>query len=74
MRAIDTSILESVCALLKPFNEATIVMSTESSSSVSLVRPLLKQLMASCDNKGADNMPASLRELRQRIYNDLELR
>ena len=74
IRLIDTELCGQLCKQLKPSKEVTVVMSTETSSSISLVRPLLKQLMSLCNNSGADEMAASLHELRQTIFNDLDTR
>ena len=74
MRAIDIELIESLRDLLKPFKDVTVVMSSESSSSISLIRPLIKQLMENCDNSKVEEMPAPLHEMRQTIYNDLETR
>jgi hypothetical protein len=74
VRAIDTEIVEALCTLLKPYKDVTMVMSTESSSSISLIRPLLKQLMALCDNTAAPEMAPAIHEMRQTLYNDLEAR
>lgn len=66
--------METLRDLLKPFKEATVVMSTETSSSISLIRPLMKKLLSLCNNHGVGEMPAALHEMRQIMYNDLEAR
>ena len=72
MREIDTQVVEELSLILKPFKDCTMVMSTESSSSVSLIRPLLKKLMCHC--RDGNTSVASLHELKETIYNDLDKR
>lgn len=74
-RDVDLEFIKMLCQILKPFKEATVIMSTESSASISLVRPLLHQLMAHCQAQSASmhSQPA-LHELCETIKNDLESR
>lgn len=66
------SVVEELSKFLKPFKDSTAVMSTEKSSSVSLIRPLMKQLMNHC--RQGDASIACIHELRETIYNDLDKR
>ena len=76
LRGVETEILELLCDLLKLFKEVTVVMSTESSSSISLIRPLQKQLMELCDNSKIPpgTFPPAIHDMRQTLFNDLERR
>lgn len=71
---IDIRVMEVLRNLLRPFKDATVVMSTESSSSISLIRPLMKQLMRQCDNTGVEGLAPSIHQVRQIIFNDMETR
>ena len=65
-------IVEELCKILKPFQECTKSISTESSNLISLVRPLLTHMMSEC-RSGISSNP-SIHELKVTIRNDLEKR
>ena len=72
---MDPVCIEAVAEILKPFKEATTIMSTETSSSISLIRPLMLELMSSCRQLTiGEDVPASIREMGETIRNDLETR
>ena len=72
MREIDPTVIESLGAILKPFKTVTVSISTEKSSSISLIRPLLHALMSSC--RSGDVPSPGLHELRETMFNDLDKR
>ena len=72
---MDPVCIEAVAEILEPFKEATAIMSTETSSSISLIRPLMLELMTSCRQLTiGEDVPASIREMGETIRNDLETR
>lgn len=72
---MDPVCIEAVAEILEPFKEATAIMSTETSSSISLIRPLMLELMSSCRQLTiGEDVPASIREMGETIRNDLETR
>lgn len=73
IRDIDTAILDELSNVLKPFKNVTVVMSTELSSSVSLIRPLMRQLMVKCREPSSNHIPA-IHEVKETIHNNLENR
>lgn len=73
-REIDPEVVEML-KILKPFKEITRVMSTESSSSISLIRPLHQQMMRNLREPTSEiSLRASIHEMREIIRNDLETR
>ena len=74
MRMIDTQLIEALRDTLAPFKTVTLVMSSESSSTASLIRPLHKQLMAICVDDSKDYYDSSLNEMKMTIHNDLDTR
>lgn len=70
----DVEILERMKNMLLPFKEVTTIISTESSSSVSLIRPLLHKLLQCCKPDTDLDDPAVVHEARATLYHDLELR
>ena len=44
-RAVDPDVIDELIQVLAPFKTVTVLMSTEKSSSISLIRPLIHQLM-----------------------------
>lgn len=70
-REIDPDTVDELCSILKPFKDVTTVISTESSVTVSLIRPLLFQLMSGLRVQSSN---PSLREFRETIRNNLEKR
>ena len=74
MNTVDINLLEEICKLLKPFKDVTTVMSTESSSSVSLIRPLLMQLKDHCKpTPELEDLPL-IHEAKAAMFHDLETR
>ena len=72
---MDPVCIEAVAEILEPFKEATAIMSTETSSSISLICPLMLELMSSCRQLTiGEDVPASIREMGETIRNDLETR
>lgn len=77
MRQIDLSdndLLERLKQLLKPFKDVTVLMSSETSPTISLIRPLLSQLMRSVKPDSALEDPAVVHEAKAFIYFDLDSR
>lgn len=70
----DIPVLEQLKSLLEPFKEATITMSTESSSSVSLIRPLLHSLINICKPDPQLNDVPVIHQAKAVMYHDLEKR
>ena len=72
---MDPVCIGAVAEILEPFKEATAIMSTETSSSISLICPLMLELMSSCRQLTiGEDVPASIREMGETIRNDLETR
>ena len=71
--SIDVGIMEQLCQLLKPFKDVTVIMSTETSSSISLIRPLLHQLIENV-KPTPDVDPTIIHQMKAAIYHDLETR
>lgn len=74
MNAVDIDFVEKLCTILKPFKEITLVMSSESSSCISLIRPLLDQLMKLCTSTPEHGDSPCIHEMKHTIFNDLESR
>jgi hypothetical protein len=72
MNGVDVDVVEQLCALLKPFKMVTVIMSTETSSSISLLRPLLHQLMEHAKPEVGD-IPV-IHQTKAAIYHDMEKR
>lgn len=70
--AIDLDLMERLCQLLKPFKDVTLVISSEKSSSISLVRPLLSQLL-SATVPSPNDLPM-MNQVKATIHHDLEKR
>ena len=70
----DVEILEMLEALLAPFKAVTLTMSTESSSSISLMRPLLHKLMTSCKPDVSLGDLNVIHEAKAAMYHDLKTR
>lgn len=70
---IDIEVMELLCGILKPFKDVTNVMSTETSSSISLVRPLLHQLLE-LSKPGSASDPGVINNVKAGIHHDLEKR
>ena len=74
-REVDPDVLQQLCDLLKPFKDATVIMRTESSASISLIRPLLHQLMAHCRERSTSTgSTPGIHETCEKIRNNLETR
>lgn len=72
-RSISVEQLEEIVTLLKPFKEVTVMMSTEQSSTISLIRPILIQLMEVC--KPVPNVDSTIiHTAKAAIYHDMETR
>lgn len=69
---IDIEVLEDVAKVLLPFKEVTTIMSTESSSSISLIRPLLSSLMEHAKPSQGDSR--MVHQSKAAIYHDLQKR
>lgn len=74
MNKVDVTILEDVVSLLKPFYDVTNIMSSETSSSVSLIRPLHNQLMQVSKPDPALENPTAIHTAKASIFHDLETR
>lgn len=72
LRQIDLS--EKVRDLLAPFKEATVVISSEISSSVSLIRPLLHKLLNVCRPTPELEDSPLIHRAKAVLYHDLETR
>ena len=71
--SLDIEQLEEMCELLKQFKDVTLIMSSEKSSSVSLIRPLLHQLLENTKPLPDVNIPL-VHQTKAAIYHDLEKR
>ena len=72
-RSISVEQLEEIVTLLKPFKEVTVMMSTEQSSTISLICPILIQLMEVC--KPVPNVDSTIiHTAKAAIYHDMETR
>ena len=68
----DIDILEGLKSLLHPFKEATVSVSIESCSSISLIMPLLVGLLTHCKLDPSLNDQAAIHRTKATIYHDLE--
>ena len=75
-REIDPEVIDELVEVLKPFKEITRVMSTESSSSISLIRPLHQQIMKNLRKPTTTESThrSSLHDMKETIRNDMEKR
>lgn len=71
--SLDMEAMELLCSLLKPFKDVTTIMSSESSSSISLMRPLLYRLME-LSKPGSATDPGIINNVKAGIHHDLEKR
>ena len=74
MSQVDIDVLEKITDLLKPFKDATTIMSSETSSSVSLIRPLTHSLMTKIKPDPANEDPTVIHTAKATLYHDLEMR
>lgn len=74
MNNIDIDVLEKIVAILKPFKEVTVIMSSESCSSISLIRPLIHQLLKTVKPLPDDSDEPVIHQAKAYIYHDLEKR
>lgn len=73
MKNVSIELIEKACAVLKPFLDVTRLMSSENSPTVSLIRPLIHQLMQSTVPT-PDRDPPLIHQMKATIYHDLETR
>lgn len=70
---LDIALLDEMCVLLKPFKDVTQILTTEKSSSISLLRPLLNQLLEHVKPQVDVNTPI-IHQTKALIHHDLETR
>lgn len=70
---IDIELMQQISSLLKPFKDVTKIMSSEHSASISLIRPLLSQLVEI--TKPVTDIDATvIHEAKAAMHHDLEQR
>lgn len=74
MGLIDLDLLEKCAAILKPFKDVTVIMSSETSTTASLIRPLLHQLLTHVKPNADSNDPRIVHQSKAALYHHLELR
>lgn len=74
MNQIAFDEVEALTAILKPFKHVTELMSTETSSSISLIRPLLHQLIGLVKPDVTLNDSPTIHRAKAVMFHDLESR
>ena len=69
---LDLELIENFITVLKPFKDATVLMSSQRLVTASLLKPLLAQLMAV--SKPSNGEQAILHQAKANLFNDLEKR
>lgn len=73
-KQIDTDLLTGIKDTLKLFKDLTTLMSSESTCTVSLVRPFIAKLLAHLKPDPSREDPTAIHEARARMFHDLETR
>lgn len=69
---IDVDMLEQACNVLRPLKETTIFMSSQTTTTASLVRPLYHSLIAASEPNDNDVQPIA--QAKAALHHDLEKR
>lgn len=64
--------LEKFAEVLRPFKQITTLMSSQSTVTASLIKPLLTQLIAA--SKPKEGEPSTLHQAKAALYHDLQAR
>ena len=72
MSRIDVDVLEKICSVLKPLKDVTTLMSSQTQTTASLVRPLLYKLMKV--SEPANDEPQPIHQAKANLFHDLEKR
>ena len=74
MGLIDLELLEKLQRFLKPFKDAAVVLSSESTCTISLIRPIMHQLLAHSAPECELSDPPIIHQAKAVLYHDLEKR
>lgn len=74
MGQVDLEVLDNCSSILRPFKDVTVLMSSESTTTASLIRPLLHQLVAHSKPTAEAEDPPVIHQARAALYHDLETR
>jgi len=69
---IDIELVEKLVEVLKPFKDATVLMSSQTVVTASLIKPLLSNLMMS--SRPAEGDATNLHQAKAQLFHDLENR
>lgn len=70
---IDIEVMEEIIEVVKPFKDTTQIMSTETSSSISLIRPLFHEMLEA--TKPMPDIDRNIiHEMKASMFHDLETR
>lgn len=71
---IDLDILDRCAVILRPFKDVTVFMSSETSTTASLILPLLQQLTANAKPDVDAGDPPVIHNAKAALYHNLETR